>query len=290
MASQGPTRAARVTPTSDPVPIKEADQGLLARYSASLEKANGIIWQQAYVEPLSLRGYPYPLKTIASLPPGYVERTYPSLDTLALARATPAENSLLLDQLRASFVSAIAQQNLPMAFRYAIVRILQLRSIAIDRARAELRPACCAADAPLVSQASSGAQPFFVLRECDAFPPLPIELHAVLHSVSYGASPMETVCRQALGIEHLPGSLAGVRVAMPLYTVNSVRHSKIKGRHIHYVQVPSLIFKVPYCPPSPRLLSLSLCAASDAVATGRVCRHVGGGQPAPHAAPSPFPL
>jgi hypothetical protein len=219
----------------------ECDRQWIAQYAASIERVGGVNWRHAFLEPLSLRGYAFSLKTIPSLTPGFAERTYPALETLLLERAAPAEQALLMNQLSVLFFDAVTLQNWPMAFRFAFVRILQLRAIAIADARADLR-------AP-TGASSSSPQPFFILRNHrSAFPQLPAELRTALHSVSYGTNPMETVCRQALGIELLPCSLAGVCAVNPLFTVNSIRHAK---RHKPVVQVPSLIFKVLPLPLSP---------------------------------------
>ena len=201
----------------------------MERYQASLGRVDGITWQGALTDPINLYKYQHALKAVALLPPGYVERTYPPLHELSLTRATDLEHGWLEHQLKEAFLDAIAKNRIHMAFRYAFVQILHLRSMVISLAR------------PTTTTTTTN---YYVLRGRAAYPPLPRELATVLHSISYGTSTMETLCRQALGIAHVKGSFAGVRAVMPLFTVNSVRHAKLRAGTTQYVDIPSLIFKV----------------------------------------------
>jgi hypothetical protein len=216
------------------VDVKEADRELVNRYCASLKRANGIVWQNAFNEPLSILRHPYPMKTILQLPPGYAERPYPAIKDLSLAPTTQCQHRIIASSLERAFQFAVTQDNLPMAFRYAFIKIIQLRYILIQ----------CAPGGTMSNHSikTTTDASFYVLQERDVFPAVPIELSRALHSVSYGANRMETVCRQALGIDHLVGSFAGVSASMPIFTVNRLRHTKSRSKH--FVDVVCLLFKV----------------------------------------------
>ena len=93
---------------------------------------------------------------------------------------------------------------------------------------------------------------FFILRKRDRFPHVLPEPRNILHSISYGTSPVENVCRLALGIETYATSVAGFLPSMQLHIIQRIPNLNRKQKRHPPIEVPAVVIKVCQCVLQPR--------------------------------------
>lgn len=222
------------------------DAALIAEYDAAMESIGGMLWENALVDRSFLRGNQHPILSIEGLRPGEREHAFPDAAAFSFVRADKSAHNQIENRLAISFKAAMAKKDLPYAMRCVVVQSANLRNQCIQISQAKLGGNNNNIVEGEIEDATHPMDGFFILKNRDRFPHVPPELRNILHSISYGTSPIENVCRLALGIETYAASVAGFLPSMPLHVIQRIPKQK---RHAP-IDVPAIVIKVS---PAPRI-------------------------------------
>lgn len=226
-------------------PTEQDKRELIQIYDVRNTAIGGINWKEAPIEKVYFRGFPHGFNTIQDISPGSRDSNFPALDRFDLSKAHADEIVWCESNLESSFRNACADANWPIALRYGMVQILNLRSIVIQDTRKQLLSAqnkkkkktannegSC--DPPPQAQQQEEEEEqspsgFSVLRNHAQFPTLPSEIRSVYHNLFYGTNRIEQTCRAAVGVvpivatdDEADGLIVGYDLIAPIPAVASI--------------------------------------------------------------------
>jgi hypothetical protein len=224
-----PCKPGITTSSSSSYSAASAESSSIAEtFQAEHKILGGVNWSQAETAYLRLKGaHRTRIYTLPEFPPGYEQETFPStLPEIGVRPSRSGERAQFKSKLISTYDACVADENWAYALRCAITAEMIRRTSRVHTSRGE----------PAISEFESHGGVYHAAAE---LPLPPVELKPIFHSIDYGSSPREIGFMQAVGVQPVPGCVAGFECTAPMHVVVRTRNVKSKRN----VNVPGIIAK-----------------------------------------------